>query len=177
MAGRNEEASATRSVDKPVSWASSPAIRRTMVGNRRRDTVPELAIRRLLHRSGLRYRVDWKLPIDGRRRADIVFTRHRLVVFIDGCFWHGCPEHYVPPRTNPDYWADKIAVNVSRDRDTDRRLGDAGWTVLRFWEHEDAASVVLSIQGALAHTRSTSAAKGPSTEMMVRASESPSRRG
>ena len=93
------------------SWASSPAIRRTMLGNRRRDTAPELLIRRLLHAQGLRYRVDWPLPFDRRRRADIVFTRQKVAVFIDGCFWHGCPEHYIAPRANGEFWADKVARN------------------------------------------------------------------
>ena len=113
------------------SWASTPAIRRTMLGNRRRDTAPELLIRRLLHAQGLRYRVDWPLPFDRRRRADIVFTKQKVAVFIDGCFWHGCPEHYIAPRANREYWADKVAGNVARDRDTDTRSRDSGWTVLQ----------------------------------------------
>ena len=117
-----------------------------MLGNRRRDTAPELLIRRLLHAQGLRYRVDWPLPFDRRRRADIVFTKQKVAVFIDGCFWHGCPEHYIAPRANREYWADKVAGNEARDRDTDHRLHDTGWTVLRFWEHEDAGDVARRVE-------------------------------
>ncbi|SBT91195.1 DNA mismatch endonuclease, patch repair protein [Streptomyces sp. DI166] len=66
----------------------------------------------------------------------MVFGPAKVAVFIDGCYWHGCPDHYVPPKTNPGYWSDKVARNIARDRDTDQRLEAAGWTVLRFWEHE-----------------------------------------
>jgi DNA mismatch endonuclease (patch repair protein) len=93
----------------------------------------------------LRYRVDFA-PIAGlRRRADVVFPRLRIAVFWDGCFWHGCPEHGSWPKQNAAWWREKIERNQRRDRETDRRLTDAGWLVLRFWEHEDpeaAASVV-----------------------------------
>ena len=130
----------------PESWASSDHARRTMKANRRRDTKPELRIRSALHRSGLRFRVD-TAPLAGvRRRADIVLTRVHVAVFIDGCFWHGCPEHFIPPKTNADYWRQKIQRNRDRDKETDRILADAGWTVLRFWEHEnpsDAAYVIV----------------------------------
>jgi DNA mismatch endonuclease (patch repair protein) len=112
-----------------------------MQGNRKRDTKPELALRRELHRRGLRYRVDTALPLPGfRRRGDVVFTRRRLVVFVDGCFWHGCEMHGTTPNTNATYWRAKITRNQERDLDTDRRLGDAGWSVLRIWEHEDAST-------------------------------------
>jgi len=113
-----------------------------MQANRGRDTGPELALRRMLHARGLRYRVDHALPFDRRRRADIVFTRARVAVFVDGCFWHGCPEHGTTPRTNSTFWAAKIARNRARDADTDARLAEAGWTVLRFWEHEDVEDCV-----------------------------------
>ncbi|MFC8856161.1 very short patch repair endonuclease [Streptomyces sp. NPDC057144] len=103
---------------------------------RSRDTKPEWLIRRLVHAQGLRYRVGAK-PLPGlRRTADMVFRPAKVAVFIDGCYWHGCPEHYVPPKTNAGYWSDKVARNMARDRDTDQRLAKAGWTVLRFWEHE-----------------------------------------
>jgi DNA mismatch endonuclease (patch repair protein) len=115
---------------------------------RSRDTKPERVLRRLLHAQGLRYRVAAQ-PLPGlRRTADIVFRPAKVAVFIDGCYWHGCPEHYVAPKTNPGYWSGKVAGNVARDRDTDRRLAEAGWTVLRFWEHESAeecASTVLRV--------------------------------
>ncbi|MBY6683497.1 DNA mismatch endonuclease Vsr [Rhodococcus sp. BP-316] len=106
---------------------------------KRRDTKPEVALRKELHRAGLRYFVD-KAPLKGmRRRADVVFPRRRVAVYVDGCFWHSCPEHATHPRNNAQWWADKLAANVARDRDTDRRLDEAGWTVVRIWEHEDPA--------------------------------------
>lgn len=132
------------------SWASSPATRKSMQGNRRRDTSPEWQVRRLLHRRGLRYRVDQPLPFDKRRRADLTFSRARVMVFIDGCFWHGCPEHFVAPKSHPEYWEPKIAANRARDAETTQRLSDDGWTVLRFWEHEDPAAVADAIA---AHVR------------------------
>lgn len=120
-------------------WASSAAVRASMKGNRRRDTTPELALRRALHALGLRYRVDAK-PLPGlNRRADLVFTRAKVAVFLDGCYWHGCPEHGTVARTNVEYWSPKIAGNRERDADTDRRLTEAGWLALRIWEHEDVA--------------------------------------
>lgn len=119
-----------------------------MRANRSRDTTPELRVRRALHALGLRYRVHWSLPFDRRRRADIAFTRHRVAVFIDGCFWHGCPEHYVPPSSNPGYWSAKVAGNRARDADTTARLEELGWTVLRAWEHEDVDAVVDRVAAA-----------------------------
>ena len=127
-----------------------------MQGNRRRDTAPELAIRRLLHANGLRYRVDYPLPFDRRRKADIVFTRWRIAVFVDGYFWHGCPEHGTPPTTNSDYWRTKITGNQERDVDTSARLSAAGWTVLRFWEHEPAPDVATAIERQLQQCRASS---------------------
>jgi DNA mismatch endonuclease (patch repair protein) len=117
---------------------------------RSRDTAPELAIRRVLHAAGLRYRVHYA-PLQGlRRTADIVFTKKRIAVMIDGCFWHGCLEHHHPVRSNEVYWNQKMASNVARDLDTNTRLVKAGWTVLRFWEHEDpnevSAKIVITVQ-------------------------------
>ena len=104
----------------------------------RRDTPAEVALRRELHRRGLRYRVDHP-PLPGlRRRADIVFTRPKVAVFCDGCYWHGCPDHGTWPKANADWWRQKIEANKRRDRDTDARLAAAGWTVIRVWEHDDA---------------------------------------
>lgn len=133
------------------SWASSPARRRNMQANRSRDTALELAVRRTLHARGFRYRVDIA-PVKGlRRRADIVFTRQRIAVFLDGCFWHGCPEHGTRRfATNPDYWNLKTASNVARDVDTGHRLEEAGWTVLRYWEHQDPQDVADAV-GAAVH--------------------------
>lgn len=118
-----------------------------MRGNRRRDTRPELAVRRLLHAAGLRYRVDFApLPDSRRLRADIVFTRARVAVFIDGCYWHGCPEHHRPARTNAEFWSAKIAGNRERDSRSDAMLRDAGWTVMRFWEHEEPIHVAARVR-------------------------------
>jgi DNA mismatch endonuclease (patch repair protein) len=116
-----------------------------MQNTRQRDTPAEIALRRDLHSRGLRFRVD-DAPIAGvRRRADVVFSRARLAVFVDGCFWHSCPKHASQPKANAAWWAAKLAANVARDRDTDDRLRRAGWQVVRVWEHEDpqaAADVV-----------------------------------
>ncbi len=119
------------------SWASTPAVRAVMRANRSRDTGPELALRASLRALGFGYRVDAP-PLPGlRRRADIVFLGARVAVFCDGCYWHGCPEHYRPSRANSDFWSSKIDGNRARDRDTDDRLSDAGWVSIRVWEHED----------------------------------------
>lgn len=115
----------------------------------RRDTGCELAIRRLAHARGLRYRVDHPLPMNRRRRADLLFPKQRVAVFVDGCFWHDCPVHGTAPEANGPWWVEKLAQNVARDRDTDRILEEAGWKVLRAWEHEDPASVVERIELAV----------------------------
>jgi DNA mismatch endonuclease, patch repair protein len=117
-----------------------------MQANRGYDTGPELAIRSILHRTGLRYRVNVPLPFNRRRRADIVLSRARLYVFIDGCFWHGCPEHFVTPKTRTNFWVGKVEGNRARDRDTDAHLTRMGLTPVRIWEHVDperASRVVL----------------------------------
>ena len=107
-----------------------------MQDQRARDTTPELELRRRLHALGLRYRVD-QAPLPGlRRRADLVFGPARVAVFVDGCFWHSCPQHGNQPRINSEYWAPKLQRNRERDADTDARLRAAGWEVVRAWEHE-----------------------------------------
>ncbi|PPF46544.1 MULTISPECIES: very short patch repair endonuclease [unclassified Rathayibacter] len=117
-----------------------------MLGNKRRDTRPELEVRRRLHARGLRYRVD-HAPLPGlRRRADVVFTARRIAVFIDGCFWHSCPEHATQPKRNDGYWTAKLQANTARDRDTDERLTGAGWQVLRYWEHQDPDEVAADVE-------------------------------
>lgn len=106
-------------------------------GNRRTDTKPEVALRSELHRRGLRFRKDHPIRVEGRRpiRPDVVFTRARVAVFVDGCFWHRCPKHGNDPRSNSSYWGPKLARNVERDREVNTRLAAAGWRVVRIWEH------------------------------------------
>ena len=116
--------------------ASTEATRAVMRANSRSDTRPETALRSELHRNGLRYRVGSRPDPSLNCRADIVFSAVRVAVFVDGCFWHRCPEHGVRPRTNSDYWDAKIARNVARDRRNDAALTRTGWTVVRVWEHE-----------------------------------------
>ncbi|WP_249336062.1 very short patch repair endonuclease [Sinomonas gamaensis] len=135
--------------DVVASWASTPAIRKTMQGNRSRDTAPELLVRRAVHAMGLRYRVAARPEPDLRRTADLVFTRARIAVFIDGCYWHGCPEHYIEPKRNVDYWRPKIARNRERDEETTAALTARGWRVLRFWSHEDPLAVAEAISTAV----------------------------
>lgn len=114
----------------------------------RRDTRPELALRRELHKRGLRYRVQLRVPANRRRTIDIAFTRARLAVFVDGCFWHGCPKHGMSPATNSDWWTWKLARNKARDEDTTRLLTNEGWSVLRFWEHDSVAEAADSVETA-----------------------------
>jgi DNA mismatch endonuclease (patch repair protein) len=138
--------------DAMGSWATSPATRRAMQANRRRDTTPEMAIRRLVHAEGLRYRVDSR-PLPGvRYTADMIFTRARVAVFIDGCWWHGCTEHYRPPASNAAYWAGKVTRNRERDRLANEALIAAGWTVIRVWEHEAPESAAHRIEAAVRGT-------------------------
>ena len=117
-----------------------------MKANRSSDTKPELAVRSAVHRRGLRFRVSARPLVDLRRTAGMVFRKARIAVFVDGCFWHGCPEHHTKPSTNSGYRASKIAGNIERDADTNTRLESAGWTVLRFWEHEAPESVADIVQ-------------------------------
>lgn len=119
-----------------------------MVATPRRDTPCELALRSAVHRLGLRFRVDWPLP-GTRRRADLAFVTARVAVFVDGCFWHGCPEHATWPKANAAWWRAKLAGNVARDRDTDAHLRRAGWRVLRFWEHADMVRAARRVERAV----------------------------
>jgi DNA mismatch endonuclease (patch repair protein) len=120
-----------------------------MQRQRRRDTKPEVEIRRLLHAAGFRFRVDTILEPDLRARGDIVWRGRKTVVFVDGCFWHGCPEHATQPKANADWWREKLAGNVTRDRRTDAELTARGWRVLRYWEHERPTDVVQDLIRAL----------------------------
>ncbi|MEU1512258.1 very short patch repair endonuclease [Streptomyces sp. NPDC005811] len=134
-----------RTGGKP-SWASSPATRASMQSNKGRDTKPELALRSAVHALGLRYIVSARPLPKVRRTADLVFTRVRLAVFMDGCYWHGCPEHHTPAATNASYWTDKVETNRRRDRQTDQWLREAGWEVIRVWEHEDPKIAARRVQ-------------------------------
>lgn len=115
----------------------------------RKDTAPELALRRELHRRGLRYRVERPLPGLPRRRADIVFSRKRVAVFVDGCFWHACPVHGTWPSRNDTWWITKLRRNVERDAETDAHLESLGWLVVRVWEHEVPASAADRVVAAV----------------------------
>jgi DNA mismatch endonuclease (patch repair protein) len=137
----------------PTPPPSSEDARRRMENQRRRDTRPELALRRALHAMGLRYLVDRPPLRDLRRRADLVFPRARVAIYVDGCFWHSCPEHGTSPRNNGAWWVAKLDANRARDADTDRRLAEAGWAVLRVWEHEDPLVAARRVAKAVARRR------------------------
>lgn len=136
LSNRKKPKQTTASRLQTTPRASSASVRRRMQSTKQRDTPCELALRRQLHSLGLRYRID--ATVHGtRRRVDIAFPKAKVAVFVDGCFWHGCPQHGTWPKTNAKWWRDKIHRNQQRDRDTDQTLAASGWTVLRFWEHMD----------------------------------------
>lgn len=119
----------------------------------RRDTAPELALRRLLHAAGMRYRVNYPVPRNRRRTIDVAFTRARIAIFVDGCFWHSCPEHGTSPAANSQWWETKLRTNTERDRDTDRLLEDSGWEVLRFWELEAPDLAMKRVAATVAYRK------------------------
>lgn len=137
--------------EKLYPLPASPGRSANMKANRRRDTKPELALRSALHAMGYRYRKDLRLDLPQRRvRPDIVFTARKVAVFVDGCFWHACPDHGSKPKNNEWYWSPKLLKNVERDRAADAALAAAGWTVVRLWEHvplEDAVAQVVAAAG------------------------------
>ncbi|ARQ70021.1 very short patch repair endonuclease [Streptomyces marincola] len=130
--------------------ASSPAVSARMSRQANRNTDPEMAVRRLLHAAGHRYRLHRPVPGMPRRTMDIAFPGRRIAVFLDGCFWHGCPQHATSPKANGEWWRRKLDRNMSRDAETTERLVAEGWQVLRFWEHEPAEEVVRRIARAVA---------------------------
>lgn len=138
-----------------MSWgdppASSPEVSARMRAVRVRDTLPEVMLRRALRGLGLTgYRVDRPLALPGvRRKADVTFCGARVAVFVDGCYWHGCPEHFRPSGANRDWWVAKIERTRRRDADTTARLADAGWTVIRVWEHEDPEEAAARVARAV----------------------------
>lgn len=125
--------------------AISKAVSGAMRSMPEHSTGPEMAVRRLLYAKGLRYRVQYPVPTASRRSIDIAFPGKKVAVFIDGCFWHGCSDHRNIPVHNRDWWQNKIDRNRSRDRDTDEKLRNAGWHVLRVWEHVPTEQIVSEI--------------------------------
>lgn len=135
------------------SWASSPEARARMQSNKSRDTKPELALRSAVHALGLRYRVDARPLKALRRRADLVFPRAKVAVFLDGCFWHGCPVHHTVAAANASFWAEKVSTNRARDSDTDAKLAEAGWVSMRVWEHEDPVEAAERVRAVVRERR------------------------
>lgn len=145
------------------SWASSPGSRRSMQSNRSRDTRPEIQLRSRLHRAGLRFRKHRRPVTNVRCVADVVFPALQLAVFLDGCWWHLCPLHGSLPKTNRDWWERKLRRNAERDEQSDERLTEAGWTVLRVWEHEPIDDAVQRILATVQILRS---GKAPPSDLL-----------
>jgi DNA mismatch endonuclease (patch repair protein) len=134
--------------------ASDAATLRRMRTQRRASTHPEVQLRRILWQRGFRYRVDAALPLPGvRRRADLLFPASRVAVFVDGCFWHSCPEHGTRPKSNSEWWETKLRSNAERDRNTDDRLREAGWEPVRVWEHEDLQQAARHVADVVSSRR------------------------
>ena len=138
-----------RSSDEPARISPDSATSAKMARLARRDTAPEWKLRRQLHALGLRYNLQVPVPGTPRRSIDIAFPRLRIAVFVDGCYWHGCPEHGTRPRTNSEWWDWKIERTRMRDQDTNKLLSDRDWNVIRIWEHEDAHDAALRIESVV----------------------------
>lgn len=137
-----------------AGYVITPGRSRNMSAIRRKDTKSEVALRSALHRAGYRFRKDYPIRIESRLiRPDIVFTKRRIAVFVDGCFWHSCPEHGRRPSVNGEYWSPKLQRNAERDREQTEALTTEGWTVLRFWEHEPLEHVLQTIIENVARRR------------------------
>lgn len=132
---------------------SSPGVSARMSRQVSKDTAAELAVRRLLHAEGMRYRVEYPVPGMARRRIDVAFTRAKVAVLIDGCFWHGCPRHATQPKANSAWWRAKLDRNMARDSETTTHLEALGWEVLRFWEHEAPEDVVAVVSNVVERRR------------------------
>ncbi len=143
------------------SWATSAAVRRSMQGNRSRNTVPEMRFRAALHQLGLRFFKHRRPVPELRCEADVVFPRIRLAVFLDGCFWHGCPQHGSRPAVHDDYWRAKLQRNRTRDVRNNEALRAAGWTVLRLWEHEPVECAVQKVADLVADLRASQGRPAP----------------
>ena len=140
----------------PYPTPSSPSASAKAKANRRNGSKSERAVRSEVHRRGLRFRVDHPVQAGNLKvRPDLVFTKAKVAVFIDGCFWHRCPRHGSQPKSNQDYWLPKLESNVSRDRRIESALEDGGWKVLSFWEHEDSVDVAQAVFKAWNHGRSS----------------------
>lgn len=136
---------------------SSDGASRRLGQHKSRDTTPELAVRRALFASGLRYRVHYPVPGRTRGSIDIAFPALRVAVFVDGCFWHGCEDHARPSKSNSNWWASKISANRERDASTSSLLEELGWTVIRCWEHEAPAEVANRVRSVVAQKRRAAA--------------------
>lgn len=150
-------------------WSASPppsssAVVAVMRGNQGKDTRPEQRLRSELHRRGFRYRKHIRPLPELRCHADIAFGAARVAVFLDGCFWHGCPEHGRVPRANSDYWQAKLSRNMARDRENDKRLAEAGWTVVRVWEHEHPSDAADRVAATLDSKRASQRLARPMAE-------------
>lgn len=132
---------------------TSALVSARMSRQKSRNTQVEIELRRYLHAAGLRYRIHRRPVLGVRREADIVFGPARVAVFVDGCFWHGCPEHATWPKSNAEFWREKIEGNRRRDANTDALLAKAGWLVVRVWEHEGIEAAAARVQRAVAARR------------------------
>lgn len=149
---RPKRVSLGRGISVPYPSPSTEAATAKARANRRTGSKPELALRSALHRRGLRFRKDLLVRFSGgRTHPDVVFTRARVAVFVDGCFWHCCPIHGTTPKANPGYWIPKLAANVARDRRVDQALQDEGWEIVRVWEHESPFLAADRIERIVRH--------------------------
>lgn len=140
---------------------SSPGVTARMSRQARAGTAPEMALRRLLHRSGLRYRVGWPVPGRPRRTIDIAFTAAHVAVSVHGCFWHGCPEHRTSPQANSAWWKEKLEKNQARDKETRRLLEERGWVVVEVWEHETPDAAFRRVLEAVVGARQKALKRSP----------------
>ena len=145
---------------------SSPNASRRMARVRQKGTDAEVALRREMYRIGLRYRIDYEVLRRPRRVADVAFPGRKIAVFVDGCFWHGCPEHGTWPKQNSAFWRQKIEANRQRDADTNDRLRSLGWTVLRFWSHESPVMAAKAVARVVAKADSKPRASSPGASKM-----------
>lgn len=148
---------------------SSPGVSARMSRQASKDTGVELAVRKLLHAAGLRYRIEYPVPGMPRRRLDVAFPGAKVAVLIDGCFWHGCPEHATQPKANADWWRQKLDRNMARDRETTEHLIAAGWKVLRFWEHLPPEEVAAAVRAAVDEEKQRRGRRGGSARPSDRA--------